>query len=100
MKTNGSSKLPNAVIAFGLGVIGGAMSGLLARKETREKVLAQGSQSLDYLKEQGKKLRERSEEAVKKGRDFVGCLCHDSVNSSAEGEKQADEKETHQGMGG
>ena len=71
MKANGASNLQNAVIAFGLGAVGGAISVLLARKETREKVLAQGTQSLDYLKEQGKKLRERSEEAVKKGKDLV-----------------------------
>ncbi len=58
MKLNGASNLPNAVLAFALGAIGGAISMLLARKETREKVLAQGTQSLDYLREQGKKLRE------------------------------------------
>lgn len=96
MKTNGTAKLPYAAIAFGLGAIGGAISVLLARKETREKVLAQGSQSLDYLKEQGKKLRERSEEAVKKGKDFVGCLCHDPAQPTAEGERQAYEEERRQ----
>ena len=96
MKTNGASNLPNAVIAFAIGAIAGAISMLLARKETREKVLAQGSQSLDYLKEQGQKLRERSEEAVKKGKDFVGCLCQESKQSSAEGEKQAYEEERRQ----
>lgn len=100
MKTNGGAKLPYAVIAFGLGAIGGAISMLLARKETREKVLAQGSQSLEYLKEQGQKLRERSKEAVEKGRDFVGCLCHESVQSTAEGERQASEEERRQAMGG
>ena len=100
MKTNGASNLQNAVIAFGLGAVGGAISVLLARKETREKVLAQGTQSLDYLKEQGKKLRERSEEAVKKGKDLVGCLCQDSARSTEEGERQAHEEERRQEMGG
>ncbi len=50
MKFNGASNLPNAVLAFALGAIGGAISVLLARKKTREKVLAQGTQSLDYLR--------------------------------------------------
>ena len=100
MKTNGASNLQNAVIAFGLGAVGGAISVLLARRETREKVLAQGTQSLDYLKEQGKKLRERSEEAMKKGKDLVGCLCHESAQPTAASERQAHEEESRQATGG
>ena len=75
MKNNGASNLPNAVIAFGLGAIGGAISVLLARKETREQVLAQGSQSLDYLKEHGKKFRAGTEGIIAKGKELMSQRC-------------------------
>jgi ketopantoate reductase len=100
MKTNGETKIPSLLVGIGVAAIGALIAALLARKETREKVLAQGSQSLDYLKEQGQKLRERSKEAVQKGRDFMGCQCHESVQSNTEGERQAYEKARRGGMGG
>ena len=86
MKTTGAFNLPNMLIAFGLGAIGGAISVLLARKETREKVLAQGSQSLDYLKEQGQKLREGTDILVGKGREFISGCC---ATSQTAGENAA-----------
>ena len=100
MKTNGETKIPSLPVGIGIAAFGALVAAFLARNETREKVLAQGSQSLEYLKEQGQKLRERSKEAVRKGRDFVGCVCHESVQSTAEGERQASEEEKRQAMGG
>jgi len=97
MKINGASNLPNGIIAFGLGVIGGAISVLLARKETREKVLAQGSQSLDYLKEQGQKLRERSEVLVGKGRELMSgcCASSETAAENATHNEPGDKTEMH-----
>lgn len=100
MKTEDESRIPYLLVGIGVGAIGGLIAALLARKETREKVVAQGSQSLDYIKEQGKKLQERSIEAVKKGRNFIGCLRHESVESTAEGERQAYEEEPRDIVGG
>ncbi len=100
MKTERESKIPATLVGIGVAVIGALVAALLARKETREKVLAQGSQSLDYLKKQGQKLREGSKEAVKKGRDFMGCQCHESVQPNTEGERQAYEEARREGMGG
>jgi gas vesicle protein len=100
MKSEGESRTPSMLVGVGVAAIGALVAALLARKETREKILVQGSQSLDYLKEQGQKLRERSKEAVKKGRDFIGCQCHESVQSNTEGERQAYEEARREGMGG
>ena len=87
---------------FGLGIaaIGGLIIALLARKETRDKVFERGTKSLDYLKEQGQKLRESGKEAVQKARNLIGCQCHESVESSSEGERQAYEEERRESMGG
>jgi gas vesicle protein len=97
MKTNGESKLPYLLVGLGLGAIAGLLSALLARKETREKVLERGTKSLDYLKEQGQRLRESSREAVKKGRNFIGCQRPESVESSPEGERQVYEEQRRDG---
>ena len=100
MKTEIESRILSLLLGIGIGAIGGLIAALLARKETREKVLERGSKSLDYLKEQGQRLRESSKEAVKKGRNFIGCQCHKSVESTAEGKRQAYEEERREGMGG
>lgn len=97
MKTNATSNLPNALIAFGLGAIGGAISVLLARKETREKVLAQGSQSLGYLKEQGQKFREGTEVLMEKGRDLMSgcCATSNTVRGNDPQSEPEDKTEMH-----
>jgi gas vesicle protein len=98
MKTETEPRIPALLVGIAVGAIGGLIAALLARKETREKVLERGTKSLDYLKEQGQRLRESSKEAVKKGRNFIGCQCHESVAPTAEGERQVHETERHEGM--
>ncbi len=93
-------KVPAMLFGIGVAAIAALMAALLARKESREKVIAQESQSLDYLKEQGQKLRERGKEAGQKGRNLIGCQCHESVQSSAASERPAYEEEKRAGMGG
>lgn len=100
MKTEAEPRIPSLLVGIGVGAIGGLIAALLARKETREKVLERGTKSLDYLKEQGQRLRESGKEAVEKGRSFIGCQCHESVESTAEGERQSYEEERREGIGG
>ncbi len=100
MKTETEPRIPSLLVGIGVAAVGALIAALLARKETREKVLAQGGQSLDYLKEQGQKLRARSKEAVQTGINFIGCRCHESEQSSTEGERQAYEEARREGMGG
>jgi gas vesicle protein len=99
MKTEAEPKIPSLLVGVGVGAVGALIAALLARKETREKVLERGAKSLDYLKEQGQKLRERSKEAVEKGKTLMDCQCHESVQSSAQDNGQASEEKKREGMG-
>ena len=88
MRTNGESKLSFLLIGLGLGAIAGLMAVLLARKETREKLLEQGSRSFDYLNQQGKKLRESVGGVIEKGKEVMSRRCC-SVEATTEDGKQA-----------
>ena len=99
MKTNDESKFSYLLICLGLGAIGGLMFALLARKETRESLRESSSKALDYLNQQGKKLRETTEGIVEKGKALVGHCCG-SVDATTEDEKQAYQEERRETLGG
>jgi hypothetical protein len=92
VRTNGESKFRYLLVGLGLGAIGGLISALLARKETRELLSERSSESLDYLNEQGKKLRGVIEGIVGKGRELVSSRCC-SVDATTEAQ-QAEKRET------
>jgi gas vesicle protein len=75
MTTNGESKFSLLLIGLGLGAIGGLMAALLARKETRESLRERSTEALDYLSQQGKKLRETSKGIVEKGKQLMSHRC-------------------------
>jgi gas vesicle protein len=99
MTMNGESKFSYLLIGLGLGAIGGLMSALLARKETRGMLRERGRNSLDYLNQEAGKLRESADGIVKKGKEFVGTRC-DSVKTDSEAEKQAYQEERREQLGG
>ncbi len=99
MKTNGESKFSYLLIGLVLGAIGGLMFALLARKETRESVRESSSKTLDYLNQQGKKLREITEGVVKKGKELMSHRCG-SVDATTEEEKQSSQAERRETSGG
>jgi hypothetical protein len=84
MNTNGSTKLPYLIVA-GLGAIGGALSVLLARKESREYIREHGAKGLEYLSQTSAKLRERTAGLVGKGRELMSgcCATTDTTGESA-----------------
>jgi gas vesicle protein len=88
MKTNGESKNSFLLIGLGLAAIGALMAALLARKETRESLRERSSEALDYLSQQGNKLRETSEAIVEKGKEFVSHRCC-SGDATSEAQKQS-----------
>ena len=99
MRTNDESKFSYLLIGLGLGAIGGLMAALLARKETRELLRERSSKSLDYLNQQGKKLRETTEGIVEKGKELMSHRCG-SVDATTEAEKQVDQEERRETLGG
>ena len=81
MESQGSSKLPFLIVA-GLGAIGGALSVLLARKESREYIREHGAKGLEIMQQTGVKLRERSEGLVHKGRELMSGCCASAGRTS------------------
>lgn len=99
MKPNGESNFSYLLIGLGLGAIGGLMFALLARKDTRDLLRESSGKTRDYLNQQGKKLRETTEEIVEKGKALVGHRCG-SVAATTEEEKQAYQEERREHSGG
>jgi len=97
MKTNASSNLPYLIIAAGLGAIVGALSVLLAPKDSREYVRERGAKGLEYLNQTGAKLRESTEGLVGKGRELMSRCCGtaDSAGGSATHAEHGDKPEIH-----
>ena len=98
METNGESKFSYLLIGLVLGAIGGLMAALLARKETRESLRERSGKTLDYLNQQGKKLRETTEGVVEKGKELMSRCCG-SVDATTEAEKQAYQEERRETSG-
>ena len=99
MRTNGESKFSFLLIGLGLGAIGGLLAALLARKETRESLRESSTKTLDYLNQQGKKLRGITEGIVDKRKELMSHRC-DSVDATTEAQKQAYQEERRENMGG
>jgi len=95
MRTNDESKFSFLLIGLGLGVIGGMMAVLLARKETRESLSERSRKTIDYLNQQGKRLRDATDGVVEKGKQLIGHRCC-SVNAAA----QAHQEERRETLGG
>lgn len=98
MKTTEPGKFSYLLLGIGLGV-GGLISALLARKETRDVLRERSRKSLDYLNQQAAKLREAADEIAKRGKEFVGPH-RDSVQTDTEAERQAYQEEKRDILGG
>lgn len=98
MRTNSESKFSFLLVGLGLGAIGGLMAALLARKETRDLLRERSTKTLDYLNQQGRKLRETTEGIVEKGKELMSHRCC-SVDAATEAQKQAQE-ERREHLGG
>jgi gas vesicle protein len=99
MKTNGESNFSYLLIGLGLGAIGGLTAAFLARKETRELLRERSRKTLDYLNQQGKKLRETTEGVVEKGKELMSHSCC-SVDATTEAQERAYQEERREHSGG
>ena len=97
MSNNASTKLPYLAIAAGIGAVGGALSVLLARKESREYMRERGAQGLECLNQAGTKLYESTESLVEKGREIMGRYCgtSETTGEHAAHTEQGDKPEVH-----
>ena len=96
MRTNRASKF--LLIGLGLVAIGG-LTALLTRKETRESLRESRTKTLDYLNQQGKKLREITVGIVEKGKGLMSSRCC-SVDATTEAQEQAYREEQREHLGG
>jgi gas vesicle protein len=99
MKTDDKSKLSYLMVGLGVGALATLMFALRMGENTRKYLRERGSKGLDALNQQARKLRERADEIVSKGKEIVGRPA-DSVNSSTEGERQDYEEKKRENMGG
>jgi|SRR5687768_4940426 len=99
MKTNGETKNSLLLIGLGVAAIGALMAALLARKDTRKLLRERSSEALDYLSQQGNKLRETSEAIVGKGKELVSHRCC-SGEATREAEKQSHQDKRGETLGG
>jgi gas vesicle protein len=93
MNDNTKSALPLLIIAASLGAIAGALSVLLARKESREYLRERGAKGLEYVNQAGAKLRESSAGLREKGREFMNRCC--ATTDSAAHAEHGDKPEIH-----
>lgn len=91
MKTNGEPKFSYFLVGLGLGAIGGLVSALLARKETRDLLRERSAKSLEYLNQQGNKLRQTTQGILEKGKAMLSQGCCSS-QGTARNETQAREE--------
>lgn len=93
MKTNGETRFSYFLVGLGLGAIGGLMSALLARKETRDMLRERGANSVEYLNQQKNRLRRTTEGIIGKGKAMLSERCCSSESTKVTG-TQAQEEAT------
>ncbi|HYA29097.1 MAG TPA: YtxH domain-containing protein [Acidobacteriota bacterium] len=92
MERNSETKLPYFLVGLALGAIGGAMSALLARKETRDMLRERSVQSLECLNQRANILREKAEGIVEKGKEMLSqscCLSQSGTGNGTQAQKEA-----------
>jgi hypothetical protein len=75
------------------------MAALLARKESRHLLRERSRETLDYLNQQGKKVRETTEGIVEKGKELVSHRCC-SIDAATEAQEHACQDERRETLGG
>jgi gas vesicle protein len=91
MKTETESRISSLLVGIGVGAIGGLIAALLARKETRDLLRERSAKSLEYLNQQGNKLRETTEGILGKGKEMLSQRCCSSQATTGNGTQAPEE---------
>jgi gas vesicle protein len=86
MTTHNDNKAVYFVIGIGLGLLGGLMLAPRSGEEIREDVRRRTNEGLDYLTRKAERLRESTEQAVTKTKDWMGRQRGGEQSTSAESE--------------
>jgi gas vesicle protein len=99
METNNKSKLPYFLIGVGVAAVTALLFALRAGEDTRKYLRERGSQGLDTLNQQGRKLRDTAKKIVQKG---TGTLRGHSTppDTPSEAEREAYEQQKRDNLGG
>lgn len=85
MKTNGETNFSYFLVGLAVGAVGGLISAVLARKETRDLLRERSAKSLEYLNQQGNKLRKTTEGIVGKSKAMLSQRCCSSEATTGNG---------------
>jgi gas vesicle protein len=85
MNIKSENKLPYFLLGLSVGVAGGLISALLARKENRDRLRERSAKGLEYLNHQANKLRETTEGLVGKGKELLSQRCCSPQTSGGNG---------------
>jgi gas vesicle protein len=93
MTTHDDSRVTYFILGIGLGLLGGLLLAPRSGEEIREDVRRRTHEGMDYLNQQAERLRERTQEAVKKTRGWMRREGDDGESPKAESESTpAEEK--------
>lgn len=97
MSNQSTSKLPFGIVAAGLGAIAGALSVLLARKESRQRILEGSAKGLELIEQTGAKVRQHTEGLVAKGRELISgcCATSDKTGKGSANDQHENKPEMH-----
>jgi gas vesicle protein len=72
MSDNGGSKVSYFLVGLGVGALLGILFAPKSGEETREYLREKAEEGRDYAQRKARELRERAEEMVERGKEFVG----------------------------
>jgi gas vesicle protein len=84
MTTHDDSRITYFILGIGLGLLGGLLLAPRSGEEIREDVRRRTNEGLDYLNQRAERLRERTQEAVKKTKGWVRREGSDGEPTAAE----------------
>ena len=100
MKSDGESKFSQLLIGLGIGVVGGLIAAIFARKETLDGLRECSGKRLEYLNQLAGKLGETGSVIVQQVKKLLNCKGANSVEQTTAAETQAYQEDRRENLGG